>query len=82
LKAHVRGVATLGARLQWQVDGRVVKTIDLPDRDGKSEAMAREYDETYELPIPPGRHRPTRDHVAGDWARVGRYALVGETADP
>jgi hypothetical protein len=81
-KVHVRGVATLGARLQWQVDGQIVKTIDLPDRDGKNESMAREYDETYELPIPPGRHRLTLDNVGGDWASIGWYAFVGETADP
>jgi hypothetical protein len=82
LKVHVRGVATLGARLQWQVDGRVVKTIDLPDRDGKNEAMAREYDETYELAIPLGRHRLTLDNVGGDRACVGWYALVGAGSGP
>jgi hypothetical protein len=82
LRVHVRAVATLGARLQWQVDGQVEKTIDLPDRDGKNDSRAREYDQTYELPIPPGRHRLTLDNLGGDWASIGWYAFAGETEDP
>jgi hypothetical protein len=82
LRVHVRGVATLGAKLQWQVDGQDRKTVDLPDRDGKNESMAREYDQTFDFPIPPGRHRLTLDNVGGDWACIGWYALAGETADP
>jgi hypothetical protein len=82
LRVHVRAVATQGARLQWQVDGHVTKTIDLPDRDGKNDSRAREYDQTYELSIPPGRHRVTLDNVGGDWAAIGWYAFAGETEDP
>jgi hypothetical protein len=82
LAVHVRGVAALGARLQWQVDGRVEKLLDLPDRDGKNDAMAREYDQTFEFAIPPGRHRVTLDNVGGDWACIGWYAIQGETLDP
>ena len=82
LAVHIRGVATLGARLQWQVDGRVEKVVDLPDRDGKNDAMAREYDQTLEFAIPPGRHRVTLDDVGGDWACIGWYAIKGETLDP
>jgi hypothetical protein len=81
LRVHVRGVAILGARLQWQVDGRVQKTIDLPDRDGKNDAFAPEYDRTYELPIPPGRHRATLDNIGGDWACIGWYAFAGQIED-
>ena len=44
--------------------------------------QAREDDETYELPIPPGQHRLTLGNVGGDWACVGWYAFVGETARP
>ncbi len=76
------GVATLGAKLQWQVDGRVENVIDLPDRDGKNDARAKEYDQTFQLPIPPGRHRLTLDNVGGDWACIGWYAFTGETLDP
>jgi hypothetical protein len=82
LRVHVRGVATLGAQLQWQVDGRLEKTVDLPDRDGKNESQAREYDQTYEFPIPPGRHRLTLDNSGGDWACIGWYAMTGEMLDP
>jgi hypothetical protein len=82
LQIHVRGVASRGAKLQWLVDARTEKTIDLPDRDGKDDALAPEYDETFELPIPPGRHRVTLDNVGGDWACIGWYALSGETEDP
>ena len=82
LGVNVHGVATLGAKLQWRVDGRVETTIDLPDRDGKNDAMAPEYDRTYELPIPPGRHRLTLDNIGGDWAAIGWYAFSGEAEDP
>jgi hypothetical protein len=82
LAVHVRGVATLGARLQWQVDGHAAKVVDLPDRDGKNDAMAREYDQTFEFAIPPGRHRVTLDNVGGDWACIGWYAFKGELLDP
>jgi hypothetical protein len=82
LAVHIRGVATLGARLQWQVDGRVEKVLDLPDRDGKNDAMAREYDQTFEFAIPPGRHHVTLDNVGGDWACIGWYAIKGEIVDP
>jgi hypothetical protein len=82
LKIHVRGVASRGAKLVWLVDSRTVKTIDLPDRDGKDDALAAEYDETFALPIPPGRHRATLDNVGGDWACIGWYALAGETEEP
>jgi hypothetical protein len=82
LGVHVLGVATQGAKLQWQVDGRVEKVIDLPDRDGKNDAMAKEYDQTFQLPIPPGRHRLTLDNVGGDWACIGWYAFTGTTLAP
>jgi hypothetical protein len=82
LRVHVLGVATLGARLQLQVDGRVEKAIDLPDRDGKNDAMAKEYDETFEFTVPSGRHRLNLDNVGGDWACIGWYAFTGEMLDP
>lgn len=82
LQVHVLAVATLGAKLQWQVDGQVRKTIDLPDRDHKNESSAREYDVTYELPIPAGRHRVSLDNTGGDWLSIGWYAICGETVAP
>jgi hypothetical protein len=82
LRVHVRTVATQGARLQWRVDGRVTTTVDLPDRDRKNDSQAREYDRTYELPIPPGRHRVALDNIGGDWVALDWYAFSGESEDP
>ena len=82
LELHVRSVATLGAKLQWQVDGRTINAIDLPDRDGKNDSLAKEYDETFRFPIPPGRHRLALDNVGGDWASIDWYAFMGEALDP
>jgi len=81
LRVHVRAVATLGARLECLVDGCVVKTVDLPDRDGKNDGSAREYDETLECPIPAGRHRVTVQNTGGDWATVAWYAFSGPLAE-
>jgi hypothetical protein len=44
--------------------------------------MAREYDQTFMLPIPPGRHRLTLDNMDRDWACIGWYAVNGKTLDP
>lgn len=78
LRFNVRAVARSGAKLHWQIDGRVEKTIDLPDRDGQSEVLVREYNQTYELAIPPGRHHATLDNVGKDWLAVGWYSFVGD----
>lgn len=77
LRVHVRAVATLGARLECQVDQAVAGTVDLPDLDGKNDGAAREYDKTYEFPIPAGRHRVTLRNVGGDWACLAWYAFTG-----
>ena len=69
-----------GSSGRWTAGSR--KSIDLPDRDGKNDSMAREYDQTFEFAIPPGRHRLTLDNVGGDWACIGWYAFTGETLDP
>ena len=78
LRVHIRAVATLGARLECLLDGKLLKAIDLPDRDGRNDGSAREYDATYTFPIPAGKHRVTIHNVGGDWATVGWYAFRGE----
>jgi hypothetical protein len=70
LTVHVRAVATAGAKLQWSVDGKVSQTVDLPDRDGKNDGSAPEYDQDVVFVIPAGRHRLTLDNVGGDWATL------------
>lgn len=82
LRVNVRAVATLGARLECLVDGQLLRAIDLPDRDGKNDASAREYGETFEFPIPPGPRRITLRNTGGDWASVAWYAFKGEIRSP
>ncbi|MGD0092125.1 MAG: hypothetical protein ABSE73_19600 [Planctomycetota bacterium] len=82
IQVHVRAVATQGAKLECLVDSQLVKAIELPDRDGKNDSSAREYDETFAFPIPPGKHRVTVQNTGGDWMTVDWYAFEGETGEP
>lgn len=82
MQIQVRSVATLGARLQWTVDGKTETPIDLPDRDGKNDALAPDYDRTFDQPIPPGRNTIALDNLGGDWACIGWYAFTGEVVPP
>lgn len=77
-KAHVRAVATLGARLEWRIDGQPRQAAELPDLDHKNTTDATEYDKTVSFPIPAGRHRLTLDNTGGDWASVNWVALTGD----
>ena len=77
LRVHVRCVATLGARLEYRVDGQTRQAVDLPDRDRKNNSSAREYDQTFEFAVPSGRHRLTLDNAGGDWLALDWLALVG-----
>ena len=80
LEVHVRAVAMGGARLECLLDGKLHKAIDLPDRDRRNDGSAREYDATYTIPIPPGRHRLALRNPGADWATVAWYRLTGDTA--
>jgi hypothetical protein len=82
LQVHVRAVATQGARLECMVDDQPAKTIELPDRDGKNDGSAREYDQTHAFPIPAGKHRVAIRNTGGDWMTVDWYAFDGEVGDP
>jgi len=64
---HVRAVATQGARMEIRVDGKVERNVDLPDRDGKNDTKATEYDQFLTLTIPPGPHKVTLENSGGDW---------------
>ena len=70
LTLFVRAVATLGARLEYRVDGGAPQIVELPDRDGKNESDAPEYDRAVRFPIPAGRHRLSLDNTGGDWASL------------
>jgi hypothetical protein len=80
LRAQVAAVATQGARLEWQVDGRPAGVLDLRDRDGKNDSAAQEFDEAFAVTVPPGRHRVTLDNTGADWAVVKWLAVEGEIA--
>jgi hypothetical protein len=80
LRIGLRSVSTLGAKLQWRVDGQVRQTIDVADRDGKNDAMAGELNDTLTFAIPPGRHRLTLDNVGPDWVSIAWYAIDGKIA--
>jgi len=81
LRVHVRAVATLGAKVECLIDDKLVGSVDLPDRDGKNDASAREYDRTLEFSIPPGRHRVALHNPGGDWAAIAWYAFSGPLGD-
>ena len=59
LRVKVRAVASLGARLEYRVDGQTRQTVDLPDLDNENDDTAREYDRVLTFPIPLGQHRLT-----------------------
>jgi hypothetical protein len=82
LLLHVRGVAALGARFEYRVDGATRQTLDLPDLDRKNDGNAPEYDRTFSFPIPAGRHRLTLDNVGGDWANVTWFEFQGAFEAP
>ncbi len=83
LRLMVRAVATAGARLIVAVDGRRIGCLDLPDRDGKNDGSAPEYNRLVEYAIPAGRHRVTLDNIGSDWLTIdwiewsGRHRAVG-----
>jgi hypothetical protein len=77
MRLHVMGVAMTGATLEVLLDGKRVRTIDLPDRDGRNDAGAAEYDATFTVDLPAGTERVTVRNVGPDWAFVSWYAFDG-----
>ncbi len=67
LRMLVRSVATLGARLEIRLDGRLIHALDLPDRDGRNDTEAPEYNQEVTVQVPAGRHRVTLDNTGADW---------------
>jgi hypothetical protein len=78
LRVKVRAVATAGAKLVYRVDGADVKSVDLPDKDGKNDGDAPEYDQVFTFAIPAGAHRLTLDNVGGDWMTMDWIEFVGK----
>ncbi len=82
LLVRVRAVATAGARLELREGDRVLQTFDLPDRDGKNDAGAREWECTLTFALPAGQHRLTLDNTGGDWAALDWLCFSGDFAEP
>ena len=82
LLVHVRAVAKAGARLVLREGAQTLQTIDLPDRDGKNDAAAREWDRTFTFALPSGQHRLTLDNTGGDWAALDWLSFAGDFAEP
>ncbi len=72
-RVHIRSVASIGARVCISIDGQVKTVMALPDRDGKNDPSAKEYDQTVEYLVPRGPHRVTVDNDGADWAVVDWY---------
>lgn len=82
LVLRVRAVSSAGARLVVRVDDGAEGTADLPDRDGRNDAGAAEYEQDFEFPIPAGVHRVTVDNDGADWLALSRIEFRGPLADP
>lgn len=72
--AHVNSVSQ-GARLAFYVDGSLVLSTNLPDRDGKFDALANEYNVDIGIAVSEGRHtvelrNPGNDWLFLDWVRA------------
>ncbi len=81
LRIHVLAVASTGARLSVQLDDAPARLIDLPDRDGKNDGNAPEYDQTFTFPIPAGTHRIAIDNPGPDWLVIESIEFRGVFAD-
>jgi hypothetical protein len=67
-RIHLKSVATQGARVEVVVGGGDMETALLPDRDGKNDPAANEYDKILQCSIPPGPHKLWLDNDGPDWA--------------
>ncbi|MCX7047889.1 MAG: hypothetical protein NTX50_20690 [Candidatus Sumerlaeota bacterium] len=78
LSVHVQAVASTGARLEYRVDNRTERTVDLPDLDHKNDATAPEYNRVFKFEIPAGSHRLTLDNTGADWLSMDWLEFQGE----
>ena len=67
---RVNSVSRAGAVLAVYVDGKLAKRVDLPDRDGKYDALAGEYNVDVAVEVPPGTHEIRLDNLGADWCTV------------
>ncbi len=64
---HVNSVGKGSARLDIYANGDLVKSIDLPDKDGLSEGAANEYNMDIAIDFEPGTYEIKIDNSGCDW---------------
>lgn len=67
---HVNSVSRAGAALVIAINNSIVKQVNLPDRDGKYEAFAKEYDIDVVADVPPGTHEVRIENLGTDWYTI------------
>ncbi|MHB1457625.1 MAG: cellulase family glycosylhydrolase [Armatimonadota bacterium] len=85
LKISVSGASGLGGgHLVVALDGNTVFDKDMPDNDDKTLDTLHQYDGTYEVVIPAGKHRLVVDNTGADWILIGyllKNAIKQNTPD-
>jgi len=74
---HVNSVSRAGAVLAVYIDGVLAKRVELPDRDGKYDAFAREYDMDVVVEVPQGVRDVKLDNLGVDWYTVDYVRFEG-----
>ena len=64
---HVNSVGRAGAKLAIFVDNALEKVVDLPDKDGESNAVRNEYNMDVEVVLEPGTHIIKVSNLGCDW---------------
>ena len=86
---HV-GTVSAGGRLVFQVDGRTVRTVELPagEKLGKASEWQEQwqiwqttYDEAYGIEVPAGRHTIGLENTGNDWVQVDYFRAEGYTTN-
>jgi hypothetical protein len=80
---HVTTVSASG-QLQFELDGEVVRTVELPTGEGLGtesrwqeewEIWQTDYNETYGIDVPAGRHTVRLTNGGQDWIQIGYFKL-------
>jgi len=74
---HVNSVAQGGAVLLIKIDGGEVLRVPLPDKDGKNDGSANEYNTDFTVDVPPGEHVISIDNAGNDWFTWDYIVLEG-----
>lgn len=74
---RVNSVSRAGAVLAIYVDGVLAKRVELPDRDGKYDAFAKEYDVEIPLEVTQGVHEIRLDNLGVDWYTIDYVRFEG-----